>query len=104
MLDPAHPITELLKEDSRDAFEAYVFLFEALGYAQNVLNMGTESPSEETSQAEQESEEEQVAERHVTGQDLCEAVRRCAVEQYGYMAKTVLNSWGVTKTDVYVAP
>ncbi len=98
MLDPAHPITELLKEDSRYAFEAYVFLFEALGYAQNVLNMGTESPSEAIGQAEQESEEEQAAERHVTGQELCEAVRRFAVEQYGYMAKTVLNSWGVTKT------
>ncbi len=98
MLDPAHPITELLKEDSRYAFEAYVFLFEALGYAQNVLNMGTESPSEATGQPEQESEEEQVAERHVTGQELCEAVRRFAIEQYGYMAKTVLNSWGLTKT------
>ena len=76
-----------------------MFLFEALGYAQNVLNMGTESPSDATGQAEQQSEEEQqVAERHVTGQELCEAVRRFAVEQYGYMAKTVLNSWGVTKT------
>ena len=38
------------------------------------------------------------AERHVTGQELCEAIRRYALEQYGYMAKTVLNSWGIHGT------
>ena len=99
MLDPAHPITELLQEDRRYAFEAYVFIFEALGYAQNVLDMGSESPSEATPQPQPQNEEQdQATERHVSGQELCEAVRRFAVEQYGYMAKTVLNSWGVTKT------
>ena len=97
MLDPAHPITELLQEDRRYAFEAYVFIFEALGYAQNVLDMGSESPSEATPQPQSE-EQDQATERHVSGQELCEAVRQFAVEQYGYMAKTVLNSWGVTKT------
>ncbi len=37
-------------------------------------------------------------ERHVTGQELCEAVRRFALEQYGYMAKTVLANWGIHAT------
>ncbi|MHC4176932.1 MAG: Minf_1886 family protein [Planctomycetota bacterium] len=108
MLDPSHPITRLLKEDRRYAFEAYVFVFEALGYAQNVMEMGTESPSETADQPHQESphqesphqesEEEQATERHVSGRELCEAIRRFAVEQYGYMAKTVLNSWGINNT------
>jgi uncharacterized repeat protein (TIGR04138 family) len=37
-------------------------------------------------------------ERHLTGQELCEAIRRYALEQYGYLAKTVFNSWGVRST------
>ena len=37
-------------------------------------------------------------ERHITGQQLCEAIRKYALEQYGFMAKTVLNSWGVFST------
>jgi uncharacterized repeat protein (TIGR04138 family) len=113
MLDPAHPIAKLLKEDRRYAFEAYVFVFEALHYAQNILQMGAEIPSEpvpepptlespspETPSPETLAEsDEQQPERHVTGRELCEAIRSYAMEQYGYMAKTVLNSWGIHKTD-----
>ena len=43
-------------------------------------------------------EEEEIGQRHVTGQELCEAVRRFALEQYGYMAKTVLANWGIHAT------
>jgi uncharacterized repeat protein (TIGR04138 family) len=39
------------------------------------------------------------AERHLTGQQLCEAARVYAMRQYGYLAKTVLGSWGITRTD-----
>ncbi len=34
----------------------------------------------------------------MSGQELCEAIRRYALEQYGYLAKNVLNSWGVHST------
>ncbi len=44
------------------------------------------------------SEEEEEAERHVTGQQLCEAIRQYAVQQFGLMAKSVLNEWGVRNT------
>jgi uncharacterized repeat protein (TIGR04138 family) len=97
MLDPSHPIAELLRKDRRYAFEAYLFVFEALSYAQNVLGMGTDTPSEAVDQGNPQSDEE-ASERHVSGQELCEAIRQFALEQYGYMAKTVLNSWGVQKT------
>lgn len=103
MLDPAHPIAKLLKEDRRYTFEAYVFVFEALHYAQNILQMGAEIPSESLPELPlPESlveDEEAQPERHVTGRELCEAIRCYALEQYGYMAKTVLNSWGIHKTD-----
>jgi uncharacterized repeat protein (TIGR04138 family) len=36
--------------------------------------------------------------RHVTGQDLCHAMRQLAHEQYGMLAKLVLNSWGIHTT------
>ena len=100
MLDPSHPIAELLEKDRRYTFDAYVFVFEALGYAQHVLDMGEESPSQpaEDPPQQSEAEEEPRSERHVSGQELCEAIRLFALDQYGYMAKTVLNSWGVSST------
>ena len=46
-----------------------------------------------------ESEEEEgEEEKHLTGQQLCEAIRRYAQEQFGYMAVVVLKSWGITTT------
>ena len=98
MLDPSHPIAQLLQEDRRYRFEAYVFIFEALHYAQEILHLGAETPSESLPEKESEGEQ-QAPERHVTGQELCEALRRYALEQYGYMAKTVLNSWGIHRTN-----
>jgi uncharacterized repeat protein (TIGR04138 family) len=98
MLDPSHPIARLLQEDRRYKFEAYAFIFEALHYAQNVLRMGEESASEPLPDQPSVESDERQPERHVTGQELCEAVRRYALEQYGYMAKTVLNSWGIQGT------
>ncbi len=108
MLDPSHPIVELLKEDDRYAFDAYVFVFEALNYAQNVLQMGNEVPPETSDQdvdddledelGDEPDDEEKPVERHVTGQQLCEAIKEYALFQYGYMAKDVLGSWGIKGT------
>jgi uncharacterized repeat protein (TIGR04138 family) len=101
MLDPSHPIAQLLQDDRRYKLEAYAFIFEALQYAHNVLKMGTESPTEATTEDLETPAapvEGQVSERHVSGQELCEAIRRYALDQYGLMAKTVLNSWGLRGT------
>lgn len=91
MLDPA--IAKLLEEDRRYPLEAYIFVFEALHYAQNVLGMGSESVSEPGGSPAEE--EESGPQRHVSGQELCQAIRRFALEQYGYMAKLVLGNWGL---------
>lgn len=108
MPDPAQDLAELLRQDRRYKVEAYAFVFDALNYAHKTLGMGMEQPSEgESEPAEPErselgsresDEEGGSGERHLTGQQLCEAIRLFALEQYGYMAKCVLNSWGVHAT------
>jgi uncharacterized repeat protein (TIGR04138 family) len=37
--------------------------------------------------------------RHVTGQELCIGLRDHAVERFGMLARTVLESWGVCRTE-----
>lgn len=99
MLDPSHPIARLLEEDQRYTLEAYRFLFEALRYAQDILQMGDDRPTEPLPDpAMEEDDSPPGPHRHVTGRELCEAIRSYALEQYGYMAKTVLNSWGIHGT------
>lgn len=104
MIDPAHPIAKLLREDTRYKLDAYIFVFEALNYAHQTLGLGSpEKPgskpqgrsSRRRAAAEQEPDE---PDRHLTGQQLCEAMRQYALDQYGRMAKCVFNSWGVFET------
>lgn len=99
MYDLSRELHELLEEDNRYKVAAYEFVFDALAYAQNELQMGTESLSEPAAAPEEaEAEESEEPQRHVTGQELCEAIRQYALYEYGYLAKTVLNSWGVYRT------
>ncbi len=98
MLDPNQQLARLLREDRRYRLDAYLFVFEALNYAQEVMGLGTESPSEPAIGSVEEEEDYEGPQRHVTGQELCEAIRRFALQQYGLMAKTVLESWGIRKT------
>jgi uncharacterized repeat protein (TIGR04138 family) len=57
--------------------------------------MGTECLAEDY---EPELDEEGKPERHVSGQELCEAMRQYAHQQYGYLAKNVLNHWSIFST------
>ena len=102
MLDPSHPIAELLRRDQRYQFDAYAFVFEALRYAQEVLGLGAAQASAESvdptaGTVRRVLQQEGACERHLTGQELCEAIRQYALQQYGYLAKSVLNHWGVKK-------
>lgn len=103
MPDAPLSMVELLRQDRRFKLEAYAFVFEALRYGHEALGMGSGPPAESTlprrvGRAASEESAEETCQRHLTGQELCEAIRQYALEQYGYMAKTVLNSWGVTCT------
>ena len=85
-----HPIFELLANDARYKLEAYQFVRDALAYAQDELGMGQKMPQTES--------EEPPADAHLTGQQLCHAIRHFALDQFGLMAKVVLNDWGVSST------
>ncbi len=117
MLDHTHPIAQqLLQLDKRYRLEAYGFVFEALTYAHDALGLGTPQPPENLDYAPDEADQAAAesppvrgkgkgkgkrsgrGERHLTGQELCEAIRRYALDQFGMMAKCVLNGWGVTST------
>ena len=85
MKDELATIIELLEHDQRYRLDAYRFVREGLQYAQEILQMPV-------------STEGSTARKHLTGQQLCEAIRIFALEQYGYMSKLVLNSWGIHTT------
>jgi uncharacterized repeat protein (TIGR04138 family) len=102
---PDAAMMRLLQEDQRFPLDGYIFVYQALAYAQNVLEMGADVASDSAALDAEEEEADDEAddapsgpERHVTGQQLCEAIRQFALEQYGYMAKTVLNCWGIHTT------
>ncbi len=97
MPDSTHPLLQLLRDDPRFKIDAYQFVRDALAYAQEVLEMGTETPTDLTQEEETDADCARV-EAHLTGQQLCEGIRQYAQEQYGLMAKTVLNSWGIQRT------
>lgn len=94
MIDPTHPLAELLRRDKRYHLDAYVFVFDALRYGHEQLGMGRSPGSIEDTVVANETEEE----RHISGQQLCEAIRLYAVKQYGGLAKSVLNHWGIQTT------
>ena len=108
LVDPSHPLGQLLDRDKRYKLDAYLFVLEALAYGQEHLGMGAEPPAEQLEPSPGQSPEtagrgrgrprRRQAERHVSGQELCEAARHYALQQYGYMAPTVLASWGVHRT------
>lgn len=102
---------DLLDSDPRFKIEAYQFIRESLQYAhEHILDLDgfaslpTEqfTPSDDDEidldSLESELEEAQHKPNHVTGQQLCEACRLYAAEQYGYLANMVLGSWGINST------
>lgn len=77
-------VVELIcKEDNRFDRKAYTFVRQALD--STVKDLKKKQP-DRTSKSQ-----------HVTGAELLEGIRGYALEQYGPLAKTVLNSWGITR-------
>src|SRR5690349_19092583 len=71
------PLAKLLAEDRRYKFEAYQFVGAGLEYAQDVLRLGKPAP------ARRRRGEVSRAVRHVSGQELCWALKELAHQQYG---------------------
>jgi uncharacterized repeat protein (TIGR04138 family) len=99
-------LARIIAGDPRYTIEAYVFTLEALNDARRKKLKGKERDhdSARTSRAgkgvrssSSQSRKARVS-GHVTGRELCEAVRRLAVHQFGMLAVTVLGHWGVRST------
>jgi uncharacterized repeat protein (TIGR04138 family) len=70
---------ELIRaRDNRYERDAYLFVREALDYTQKSIARGGRG-----------------RQRHVTGQELLAGIRDYALEQFGPMAATVLEQWGI---------
>ena len=104
---------KLLQRDPRYKYEAYHFVREALAFAQeNMLFANDTEPAGPENDDESRdlpairklpSAESEIAPQsrvgtHITGQQLCEACRLYGLQQYGYLAVMVLESWGVRTT------
>lgn len=72
-------VRAIRKDDPRYARGAYYFLRQALDFSIKTL--------QEDGQLKQG--------HHLTGQQLLEGIRVYAIEQYGPMARSVLENWGV---------
>ena len=73
----------ICKEDSRFDRKAYDFVRQALDHT--VKEIKRKQP-ERTGKSQ-----------HVTGAELLHGIRDYALDQYGPLAKTVLNKWGITR-------
>ena len=63
--------------------EAYAFIQKGLAHTVQRLHGKVKDPK---------------ANRHVTGQDLCEGLRDVALAVWGRLARTVLRRWNITST------
>jgi uncharacterized repeat protein (TIGR04138 family) len=71
-------LEQILAKDSRFTRDAYVFVREALDYTQKLIG-----------------KENRGSIRHITGQELLDGIRQFALQQFGPMAATVFEEWGV---------
>ncbi len=99
-------LARIIAGDPRYSIESYAFVLEALNYAKYVklkrdARNRDKSRSNETNRQRRPSSSQSKKARvsgHVTGRELCESVRKLALRQFGSMAATVLNHWGVRST------
>lgn len=72
-------IETVARERARFSSEAYVFTYEALGFV--LARRAREG-----------------LKGHITGQELLEGIRDFARKCFGYLGRTVFESWGLTKS------
>jgi uncharacterized repeat protein (TIGR04138 family) len=81
MNHPAKWLLQLIAKDPRYKPAAYEFLFEALEFTRCRLTKQRGGKV-----------------RHVTARELLEGIRVLAIQQFGLLAQTVFNQWGLFAT------
>ena len=79
-------LEKIVAVDKRYHRDAYIFVREALDHTQKIANRSKKTPAH-------------IAPRHVSGQELLGGIRDFALQQFGPMALTLLNEWGVTRCE-----
>lgn len=74
-------IDRIIRADGRYHPDAFRFLHEALSRAVNEVHGENATPG-----------------GHVTGQQLCMAIRDLAIERWGMMTRAVLHRWGIRES------
>lgn len=97
MNDDSYSLYQLVNQDPRYPVEAYWFVREALAYAADSMELGA-CNRVDTEPCNDEATRLASRERHLTGQQLCEAIRQYSLSQFGYMAKVVLKNWNIDST------
>ena len=69
-------IQKLIEANPQYKFEAHSFILSALHFTMTTLP----------------------APRHITGKEFCEGTRKYAIDQFGPLARTVLEYWGIHET------
>ena len=89
---PENSLDEVVRADGRYPLDAFAFLHD--GLARAVKDAYADEP--------EEPEQDQTPHRrprHVSGEQLCEAMRAEAIERWGMLAQTVLTRWNIVATD-----
>ena len=71
-------VEQILARNPRYARDAYAFVREALDFTQKIIGRENRGPI-----------------RHITGQELLDGIRQFALKEFGPMAVTVFEEWGV---------
>ena len=91
----------IIEKDPRYRLNAYYYVLETLDFARTQLGMGSSSgrlPAKNRP-GDEDLDEPETNLQHITGEELCEAIRIRARWLFGYMAKVVFNQWGVYTTN-----
>jgi uncharacterized repeat protein (TIGR04138 family) len=97
-------LARIIACDPRYSIDAYAFVLESLNYARHrklkAAGRSADKPGAQakgagspTSRTRRPRESE-----HVTGPELCVALRDLALDQFGFLAATFLGQWGVYST------
>ena len=71
------------KDDPRYETGAYTFMRQALDFTLSQI----------------QKDEKTNKHRHVSGQELCQGIRDFALDQFGPMTRTLLETWGIKSTE-----
>lgn len=77
-------IENLAERDGRYKSDAYLFVYDALGYTVQTLGKNNDTLSEEK--------------RHISGRDLLFGISEYSADQFGPLTRLVFAHWGIEQT------